>query len=205
MIIKDFKDLNVKAFDVHCIRFSSNFHVTVAYDVYYADGRHKYQNTSVLEEPHEDFMKRLIEVQYLAKQIIELPLLNLDEHECVLNIKSINYLASSKYGDGVKFKLAVEGLVNSQDPVIINSPNYYQSAPHLKKNFITGEEEYPLQELDEQQLWKLSMMALEAIKLVYYNKRKQPTLDEATEAAEKGGYADELVEAKEAEQDGDES
>ena len=54
MIIKDFKDLNVKAFDVHCIRFSSNFHVTVAYDVYYADGRHKGQNTTVLEEPHEE-------------------------------------------------------------------------------------------------------------------------------------------------------
>ena len=140
MIIKDFKDLNVKAFDVHCIRFSSNFHVTVAYDVYYADGRHKGQNTTVLEEPHEDFMERIGEMQCLAQAIIELPLINENEYDCILNIKSINYLDSDKYGSGVKFKLAVEGLVNSKDPVIINTPSYYTSAPHHRKNIITGEE-----------------------------------------------------------------
>ena len=60
------------------------------------------------------------------------------------------------------------------------------------------EESYPLQELDEQQLFSLQKMAMEAVKLVYYNKRKQPTIEEAAEAAENGGYADELVE-KEAE------
>lgn len=200
MLVKDFKDEDVKAFDVHSIRFGSSLNVAVDYDVYYANGRHKRQNTTVLEEPHEDFMNSLIDMQHLAQTIIELPLQNENGYDCILNIKSISFLESEVYGDGVKFKLAVEGMTNSKDPVIINSPSYFTSAPHRIRNIATGED-FPLQELDALQLSKLTMMAVEAVKLVYYNKRKQPTLDEAAKAAENGGYADELVE-KEAELDG---
>ena len=200
MIIKDIQDPNITAFDVHSIRFSAHSNITVSYEINYSDEKYKSQSTSIIEEPHVDFMKSLIDMEFMAKSMIELPMANKDGEECMLNITAINFLKSPKYGIGVKFKLAVEGLTNSKDPVIIYSPSFYENGPHHKKN-ILNEELYPLQELDWPQLLKLQRMAKEAIKLVYYNKRKQPTLEEAAEAAANGGYADELVE-KEAELDG---
>ena len=197
MLVKDIRDPSVAAFNVLSIRFSGRVWTTVSYEIHYRDDKEKSQSTSVWEEPHKDFMDSLIEMQLLAQSMIELPMVNSDGEECMMNIKNINFLKSDKYGRGVKFKLAVEGLSSSHDPVIINTPSFYERAPHFKKN-IVDEESYPLQELDEQQLFSLQKMAMEAVKLVYYNKRKQPTIEEAAEAAENGGYADELVE-KEAE------
>ena len=197
MLVKDIRDPVVQAFNVLNIRFSGRHWITVSYEIHYNDDRVKSQSTSVWEEPHQDFMDSLIEMQLLAQSMIELPMVNQDGEACMLNIKSISFLKSDKHGRGVKFKLAVEGLSSSHDPVIINTPSFYEHGPHSKKN-ILGEELYPLQELDEQQLFSLQKMAMEAVKLVYYNKRKQPTIEEAAEAAENGGYADELVE-KEAE------
>ena len=197
MLVNDIRDPVVQAFNVLNIRFSGRHWITVSYEIHYNDDRVKSQSTSVWEEPHQDFMDSLMEMQALASRIIELPMVNSDGEECMMNIKNINFLKSDKYGRGVKFKLEVEGLSSSHDPVIINTPSFYERAPHFKKN-IVDEESYPLQELDEQQLFSLQKMAMEAVKLVYYNKRKQPTIEEAAEAAENGGYADELVE-KEAE------
>lgn len=200
MLVKDIRDPFVQAFNVLNIRFSGRLWITVSYDIYYKDNKEKSQSTSVWEEPHQDFMKSLIEMQMLAQSMIEIPMVNRDGEECLLNIKSINFLKSENYGRGVKFKLAVEGLSESKDPVIINTQSFYEHGPHSKKN-ILGEELYPLQQLDERQLFQLQKMAMEAIKLVYYNKRTQPTLEEAVEAVVNGGYPDELVE-KEEEQDG---
>lgn len=197
MLVKDIRDPSVAAFNVLSIRFSDRVWTTVSYEIHYNDNRVKSQSTSVWEEPHQDFMDSLIEMQLLAQSMIELPMVNSDGEECMMNIKNIKFLKSDKYGRGVKFKLAVEGLSSSHDPVIINTPSFYERAPHCKEN-IVDEESYPLQELDEQQLFSLQKMAMEAVKLVYYNKRKQPTIEEAAEAAKNGGYADELVE-KEAE------
>lgn len=193
MIVKDIRDPIVQAFDVLSIRFSGRHWITVSYEIHYNDDRVKSQSTSVWEEPHQDFMDSLMEMQALASRIIELPMVNSDGEECMMNIKNISFLKSDKYGRGVKFKLEIEGLSSSHDPVIINTPSFYEHAPHFKKN-IVDEESYPLQELDEQKLFSLQKMAMEAVKLVYYNKRKQPTIEEAAEAAENGGYADELVE-----------
>ena len=197
MLVKDIRDPSVAAFNVLSIRFSDRVWTTVSYEIHYNDNRVKSQSTSVWEEPHQDFMDSLMEMQALASRIIELPMVNSDGEECMMNIKNINFLKSDKYGRGVKFKLEVEGLSSSHDPVIINTPSFYERAPHFKES-IVDEESYPLQELDEQQLFSLQKMAMEAVKLVYYNKRKQPTIEEAAEAAENGGYADELAE-KEAE------
>ncbi len=197
MLVKDIRDPSVAAFNVLSIRFSGRVWTTVSYEIHYRDDKEKSQSTSVWEEPHQDFMDSLIEMQILAQSMIELPMVNQDGEACMLNIKSISFLKSDKHGRGVKFKLAVEGLSKSKDPVIINTQSFYEHGPHSKKN-ILGEELYPLQELDDQQVASLQKMAMEAVKLVYYNKRKQPTLEEAAEAAENGGYADELVE-KEAE------
>lgn len=197
MIVKDIRDPIVQAFNVLNNRFSGRHWITVSYEIHYNDDRVKSQSTSVWEEPHQDFMDSLMEMQALASRIIELPMVNSDGEECMMNIKNINFLKSDKYGRGVKFKLEVEGLSSSHDPVIINTPSFYERAPHFKES-IVDEESYPLQELDEQQIFSLQKMAMEAVKLVYYNKRKQPTIEEAAEAAENGGYADELVE-KEAE------
>lgn len=197
MLVKDIRDPVVQAFNVLNIRFSGRHWITVSYEIHYNDDRVKSQSTSVWEEPHHDFMDSLIEMQLLAQSMIELPMVNSDGEECMMNIKNINFLKSDKYGRGVKFKLEVEGLSSSHDPVIINTPSFYERAPHFKES-IVDEESYPLQELDEQQIFSLQKMAMEAVKLVYYNKRKQPTIEEAAEAAENGGYADELVE-KEAE------
>ena len=193
MVVKDNINPCVQAFDVLSIRFSGRHWITVSYEIHYHDDKVKGQSTSVWEEPHQDFMNSLMEMQTLASSIIELPMVNSDGEECMMNIKNINFLKSDKHGRGVKFKLAVEGLSKSKDPVIINTQSFYEHGPHSKKN-ILGEELYPLQELDEQQLFSLQKMAMEAIKLVYYNKRKQPTLEEAAEAEKNGGYADELVE-----------
>ena len=197
MLVKDIRDPSVAAFNVLSIRFSDRVWTTVSYEIHYNDNRVKSQSTSVWEEPHQDFMDSLIEMQLLAQSMIELPMVNSDGEACMMNIKSISFLKSNKHGRGVKFKLAVEGLSKSKDPVIINTQSFYEHGPHSKKN-ILGEELYPLQELDDQQVASLQKMAMEAVKLVYYNKRKQPTIKEAAEAAENGGYADELVE-KEAE------
>ena len=171
MLVGDIRDPIVQAFNVLSIRFSGRHWITVSYEIHYNDDRVKSQSTSVWEEPHQDFMNSLMEMQALASRIIELPMVNSDGEECMMNIKNINFLKSDKYGRGVKFKLAVEGLSSSHDPVIINTPSFYERAPHFKEN-IVDEESYPLQELDEQQIFSLQKMAMEAVKLVYYNKRK---------------------------------
>ena len=197
MVVIDNINPDVQNFNVLSIRFHGRHWITVSYEINYNDDRVKSQSTSVWEEPHQDFMDSLIEMQLLAQSMIELPMVNSDGEACMMNIKNISFLKSDKYGRGVKFKLEIEGLSSSHDPVIINTPSFYERAPHFKEN-IVDEESYPLQELDEQQIFSLQKMAMEAVKLVYYNKRKQPTIEEAAEAAENGGYADELVE-KEAE------
>lgn len=201
MIIDDINDDKVRSFEVYCIKIDEKSQkTTVSYGVNYSNGRTRRQSTSLYDKPHGDFTRWLVAMQVMAKSMIELPIQNKDGEVVILNIRSIIFLDSNKYGYGVKFKIAITGLTDSVDPVIIDSPKYFAIAPHYKSIPYT-KATVPMQELSWEDKQQLICIAREAIYFAFYGKREQPTLDEAAEAVKNGGYADELVE-KEAEQHG---
>lgn len=77
------------------------------------------------DKPHEDFRKAHAPIADIAKEWLEMDLVNAAGEELHLNVKKIKYVQSKKYGVGIKLTCSVWNFTFSDDAIKIETPTYY--------------------------------------------------------------------------------
>lgn len=140
--------------------------------------------------PHEDFVEAFAPLYEMAKRFIEIPLV-IDDSTLLMSIRTVRFLQSKSLGNGISMTIELEGLPHAINTFKITTPKYFEIAAGAKLN--RKGEAMPCQLLSPAEMEVIELLKEEAFKYAYFNKRQQPTVDEAQEAAENGGFRDELV------------
>lgn len=164
--------------------------VTIDYTVTKLNGMQKKFRVTSYEKPHEDFRNALMEIKECFNQMIGFPLVNQTTGEKLkVYIKKITFMAKPSNGRGMKLQAVIHGIENHYDETIATTLPFFEIG--LGKTTVMtkdGEKEIHFQQLTANQFAAMEKMSREAFAFVYYNKKEQPTLEEAAElVAEQGG------------------
>jgi len=163
--------------------------IGVSYNVYPYKGAPEEATIYRADKPHEDFREAVRPIADIAKKWLEMDLINAARKDLHMSIVKIKYVESSKHGSGVKLTCSVSGLKYSDESIKLGTPTYYLGG--CGSGTDQHGLEYTKQQLTDNQYSIFKKLADEAFKYAYYGKREQPTVTEAAQAAENGGFADE--------------
>lgn len=163
--------------------------IGVSYNVYPYKGASEEATIYRADKPHEDFREAFRPIADIAKEWLEMDLINAAGEDLHMSIVKIKYVQSEKCGSGVKITCSVSGLKYSDGSIKLETPTYYRGG----RGEGTDQHgvKYNKQQLTNNQYSIFKKLANEAFKYAYYGKREQPTVTEAAQAAENGGFADE--------------
>jgi len=120
---------------------------------------------------------------------LEFPLANEDGEELGIMVTKVNFLTSKNFGRGMQLVALLLGFKNCKQPLQVVTQKFYENAVDHSKRYT--DEPFPLQQLTPQEADIMLLLKKEAFDYAYHCKREQPTIDEAQDAYENGGYPDE--------------
>lgn len=120
---------------------------------------------------------------------MEFPLANEDGEELGIMVTKVNFLTSKNFGRGMQLVALLLGFKNCKQPLQVVTQKFYENAVDHSKRYT--DEPFPLQQLTPREADVMFLIKKEAFDYAYHCKREQPTIDEAQNAYENGGYPDE--------------
>ena len=172
---------------VYQIDVSGN-QIGVTYYVMPIVGATEEGNLYCTDKPHQDFYEAAKPVLDIAKKWLEIPLLTTEGQELKLNVDKIKFTDSKKFGRGVTIKCRLWGLKYSNDSLRLQTPTYYVEGKGTGQD---KESAWEMQKMTKRESEVFDRLTEEAFAFAYYGKREQPTVAEAQDAYENGGYPDE--------------
>lgn len=166
-----------------------NGQIGVSYYVSPYSGNSEEATVYRCDKPHEDFMEAFAPIPEIAKEWLELNLINADGDKLLFRVDKIKFIESTKKGFGVKMMCHAYDLKYSDEAIKLSTPTYY-SYGNGNGTDKTGKK-YVKQLLSDDEHLKFKRLAEEAFKYAYWGKREQPTAEEAAEAERSGGFLDE--------------
>ena len=176
--------------EVNSISLKGGITISFGVRVETEEGEYKSEHLTVTKfrTPHQDFKAAFEAIKPLAERMIELPLQNGLGERIQLVVSKIKFVEHKDYGAGVRIAANLYNLAFAEKNILINTPVYYQkevgSYTHNGREIFNNK-------LTEEEYKALELLKEEAFKYAYYDKCEQPTVMEAQEAYEAGGYADE--------------
>lgn len=159
-------------YDVKFVEYKGG-NIKVSYTVTPLNSHEEASIISRIDKPHEDFMRAWMELPEIARRLLEFPLANEDGEELGIMVTKVNFLTSKNFGRGMQLVALLLGFKNCKQPLqVVNEP-------------------FPLQQLTPREADVMFLIKKEAFDYAYHCKREQPTIDEAQDAYENGGYPDE--------------
>lgn len=172
---------------VYQIDVSGN-QIGVSYYVMPIVGATEEGNLYRTDKPHQDFYEAAKPVPGIAEKWLEIPLQTTEGQELKLSVDKIKFTDSKKFGRGVTIKCRLWNLKYSNDSLRLQTPTYYEEGKG------TGQDKdsaWEVQKMTKKESEVFERLAEEAFAFAYYGKREQPTVAEAQDAYENGGYPDE--------------
>lgn len=160
----------------------------IRYSVRPVDAEPEESIISRADTPHEDFRRLWAKLPAVAARMLEFPLSNADGKNLVLRVTKVNFLEHKDYGYGMQLIVLVDGLANCSVPLQIVTHKFYCNPVEFRDK---GKKKIPLQSLESDEKMLMEALKQEAFEYAYHGKRQQPTLDEAQDAYERGGFPDE--------------
>lgn len=184
--------MNVVDYKVSNIKISGS--ITVDYTILLSNGMEKKLRVSSLETAHEDFYKALIDIKECFYQMIGFPIADAVTGEKLqVYVRKITFVNKTNCGRGMKITAAVDGIANHSDLTVLTTLPFYEKGTGIT-TIVTkdGTKDIFYQQLTQFQFDAMENMAKEAFAFAHYNKKEQPTLEEAAEGyfAEQGSLID---------------
>ena len=177
-------------YSVYTISFN-NGNLTVDYAITPVDSPPECCVVSRSDKPHSDFMQLWHQLTPIAKRFLEFPLLNEDRKDLHVQVVKVKYINSKKFGEGYQLTVHLWNLIHSLVPLRVITHKFYALGVDINhRSDGTG---LTTQQVLDTERHIFDELAHEAFAYAYYNKREQPTLDEAAEAERNGGFADEVA------------
>lgn len=176
-------------FSVYAISFN-NGNLTVDYAITPVDNPPECCVVSRSDKPHSDFMQLWHQLTPIAKRFLEFPLQNEDGRDLHAQVVKVKYVNSKKFGEGYQLTVHLWNLIHSLVPLRVTTHKFY--AEGVDVNHRADGTGLMTQQVLATERQIFDKLAREAFAYAYYNKREQPTLDEAADAERNGGFADEV-------------
>ena len=176
-------------FSVYAIGFN-NGNLTVDYAITPVDNPPECCVVSRSDKPHSDFRQLWRQLTPIAKRFLEFPLKNEDGNDLHIQVVKVKYVNSKKFGEGYQLTVHLWNLVHSLVPLRVITHKFY--AEGVDVNHHADGTGLMTQQVLATERQIFDKLAREAFAYAYYNKREQPTLDEAADAERNGGFADEV-------------
>lgn len=177
----------METFDVKYIARSGGC-TKIRYSVRPVDAEPEESIISRADVPHEDFRHLWAKLPAVAARFLEFPLTNADGKNLELTVTKVNFLEHKDFGYGMQLVAFVRGLANCSVPLQIVTHKFYCNPVDFRNE---GKKKIPLQLLELNEKMLMEALKQEAFEYAYHGKRQQPTLDEAQNAYERGGFPDE--------------
>lgn len=177
-------------FSVYTIGFN-NGNLTVDYAITPVDNPPECCVVSRSDKPHSDFMQLWHQLDPIAKRFLEFPLQNEDGKDLHVQVVKVKYVNNKKFGEGYQLTVHLWNLIHSLVPLKVITHKFY--ALGVDVNHRSDGTSLITQQVLDTERHIFDKLAREAFAYAYYNKREQPTLDEAAEAERNGGFADEVA------------
>lgn len=169
----------------------SGSQIGVSYYVMPFEGATEEGNLYRTDKPHQDFFEAAKPVLAIAKKWLEIPMETTEGKELKLKVDKIKFVESKKFGHGVKIKCRLCDLKYSDENISLQTPTYYTDGTGMGMDENHAYEKQKMTKAESNTFYRL---AEEAFAYAYYGKREQPTVGEAQDAYEAGGWPEELGE-----------
>lgn len=149
------------------------------------------QRVKLLEVPHEDLRKAWQAMKEVFADMWGMPLVDAATGEKLeYYIRSIKFVSSAKYGDGLKITAAARGLERVSGDMMLTTETFYRTAPMTTSvETPEGRRRILIEGLTPEQAAKMDTLKTELFAYAHMGKKEQPTLEEAAQFIE-GGAAE---------------
>ncbi len=149
------------------------------------------QRVKMMEVPHEDLRKAWQGMKEVFADMWGMPLVDASTGEKLeYYIRSIKFVNSAKYGDGLKITAAERGLERIANDMTLTTVTFYRTAPMTTSvETPEGRRRILIEGLTPEQAAKMDALKMELFAYAHMGKKQQPTLEEAAQFIE-GGAAE---------------